>query len=216
MQQPNFLIVLFKNNSKKKIINKFITLDRAKKFFKELIDKNEQVIFPKQYENGKKANFELAIISTKKVKDKVSYVKDEFGRQVKLEMENDGFDIVEILPYKIEEEFLNYKTKKKIDSVKLIGKFLNGPGVKLISKLNNKIIVQIDDKYNLFTLKNDSDANRFIDCLSTYFFKFQKKDCIVVKDISITQRKYLYETLVNLGYPKSYLFRHSTTHPTEK
>ena len=84
---------------------------------------------------------------------------------------------------------------------------------KLISKLNNKIVVQNDDNVLIFTLKNDSDSERFIDTMSNYFIENKKTDCILVKDTSIIQRKYLYDLLTQKGFPKNYLFRHSTTHP---
>ena len=84
-----------------------------------------------------------------------------------------------------------------------------------MSKLNNKIIVQNDDKINLFTFKNDDDSSRFIDNLSSYFMDIKRMDCMFVKDYDTHQRKYLYDILVERGYPKSYLFRHSTTHPTK-
>ena len=40
----NYLIVLFKNKKKKRIIKKFITLSRATKFFNQLIKKKHQCI----------------------------------------------------------------------------------------------------------------------------------------------------------------------------
>jgi hypothetical protein len=83
----------------------------------------------------------------------------------------------------------------------------------MISKLNNKVIVQIDENYKLFTFKNDSDSNRFLDELGQYLRKINKNDCILVKDYSTIHRKYLYDILVNQGFPRSYLQRHSTTHP---
>jgi hypothetical protein len=36
-----------------------------------------------------------------------------------------------------------------------------------------------------------------------------------VKDYSTSQRKYLYNLLEENGFPKHYLIRHSTTHPTK-
>ena len=88
--------------------------------------------------------------------------------------------------------------------------------VYLIGKLNNKIIVQHDDSFKLFTFKNDNDSSRFIDSISSHFIKLKRMDCLFVKDYDNSQRKYLYSILVEQGFPKSYLFRQSTTHPTKK
>lgn len=216
MTEYKFLVILFKNNSKKKIINKFVTFDRAKKFYKKLLDESKNTIFPKNYSNGVKSEYELSIISSDSKLQEVKYVKDEFGRQIKLELENSGFKIIDINPYNVEEEFIHYKSKKKYNSKKFIDKFLKHSGIKLISKLNNKIVLQNDEKIELFTLKNDDDASRFIDCINNFFSKTNRMDCILVKDVSTAQRKYLYNILVENGFPKSYLFRHSTTHPTNK
>ena len=54
----NYLIVLFKNKERKKIINKFKTYQRAKEFFDNQI-KNTKVVFKKGIENGKSCSFEL-------------------------------------------------------------------------------------------------------------------------------------------------------------
>jgi hypothetical protein len=41
----NYLIVLFKNKKRKRIINKFVTISRAKSFFNKLIIESDEVIF---------------------------------------------------------------------------------------------------------------------------------------------------------------------------
>ena len=87
---------------------------------------------------------------------------------------------------------------------------------KLVSKLNNKVVVQNDDKFNLFTLKNDYDSSRFIDTLSELFIEQKRFDCMFVKDYSNAQRKYLYNLLIENGFSKSYLQRQTTTHPLKE
>jgi len=208
----NYLVVLFKNKLKRKIINKFKTLKKANNFYESLMNESKNVIFDKRFENGLVCDFEIALLDTNKNND-IKYYKDELGRQIKLELEDDKYQISKIEKYKIEELFLDFKTKKKISTWDLIKKYLNGDGIKMISKLNNKIIVQKDDDYNLFTFKTEMDADRFIDCLSQYFINNERGDCILVKDVSTIQRKYLYNILVDKGYPKRYLTRLSTTHP---
>jgi len=209
----NFQIVLFKNKTKKKIINKFKTNKKAHLIFNKMIDESNNVIFPMKYENGVLSNYELSILERKKTNEDKLFIKDEFGRQIKVDLDDDEFTIVKILSFNIEEEFLDYQTKKKVNTRYFISKYLNVGGIKMISKLNNKIIVQINETYNLFTFKNDSDAQRFLDELGQYLRKINKNDCILVKDYSTIHRKYLYDILVNQGFPRSYLQRHSTTHP---
>jgi hypothetical protein len=209
----NFQIVLFKNKIKKKIINKFKTLKKTVAQFNKLVEESNDVIFPVKYENGYQSTYELAILEKRKSNNEKLFIKDEFGRQIKVDLDDNDFTINKIVFFDIEEEFLDYQTKKKINSKEFIQKYLKVTGIKMISKLNNKVIVQINEDYKLFTFKNDSDANRFLDELGQYLRRINKNDCILVKDYSTIHRKYLYDILVKQGFPRSYLQRHSTTHP---
>ena len=211
----NYLIVLFKNKKKKKIINKFKTHKRAKDFFDKLILESDNVLFSKEYENGVKSKYELALLENMSNSLLPIFLRDELGRNIKVELEDSNYKITKINNYYEEETILDYSTSKKITSIEFISKYLNPPGVKLISKLNNKVVVQNDNKFNLFTLKNDEDSFRFIDCLSEKFRIENRSDCIFVKDYSTQQRKYLYNLLINNGFSKEYLVRHSTTHPVK-
>lgn len=210
----DYIIVLFKNRVKKKIIKKFKTLHRAEKFYNNLLLTSDEVIFDKQHENGYHCTFELGLLGPKN--NQIIYIKDEFGRQNKINVEDDNYSMLKIKPYKIDEEFVDYTTKQKINTQQLIKKYLKGDGLKMVSKLNNKIIVQLNEVTNLFTFKNEIDSSRFIDNLSKKYINEKRMDCIFIKDSSTPQRKYLYDMLVNLGYPKQYLFRQSTTFPLKK
>jgi hypothetical protein len=211
----NYQIVLFKNKVKKKIINKFKTHKKAIEFYNTLLKESDEVIFDKEYENGVKSNYELAVI------EKVSgtllpvFLKDEIGRTVKVKLEDNDYTITNISLYKQDETFLDYQTKKKINTKQFIRRYLSGNGLKMVSKLNNKVVVQNDDDYKLFTFKNDYDSSRFLDNLSENFMSSKRTDCMFVKDFSTQQRKYLYQILTEKGFPKSYLLRHSTTHPVK-
>ena len=210
----DYIIVLFKNRVKKKIIKKFKTFDRAQKYYNNLLSTSDEVIFDKQFENGHHCIFELGLLGPKN--SEIIYIKDEFGRQNKIDVEDDDYSMLKINSYKIDEEFVDYTTKQKINTDYFIKKYLKGDGLKMVSKLNNKIIVQLNEITNLFTFKTDIDSSRFIDNLSQKYINEKRMDCIFIKDSSTPQRKYLYDMLVNLGYPKQYLFRQSTTFPLKK
>ena len=212
----NFQIVLFKNKEKKKIINKYKTHKKAKECFDGLLKKSNQVFFPVEFENGKKNYYEIALIEKTKGTLIPIFLKDEIGRQIKASLDDNNFSITKLEKYSLEEEFIEFKTKNKITTPDLISKYLNVDGLKLVSKLNNKIIVQVDDNISLFTLKNIHDAERLIDVLSEYFIKNKRSDCLFVNDHSTGQRKYLYEFLCDKGYPKNYLQTYSTTHLSKR
>lgn len=211
-----YLIVLFKNKVKKKIIKKFKTNKKAEDYYKSLMNDSDDVLFNKEYDNGSESYYELALLEPKNNNNSSLYIKDKIGRQIKVEIEGGDKTITKINPYNIDEFFLDYNTNKKINTSTFIKKYLDPIGLKLVSKLNNKIIVQNDDSFKLFTFKNDDDSSRFIDILSSHFINIKRMDCMFVKDYNTMQRKYLYNILVEKGFSKSYLFRHSTTHPTKK
>ena len=211
----NYQIVLFKNKTKKKIIKKFKTHKRANSYFESLMEQSDAVIFDKKYENGVECSYELALLEKTSGTFLPIFLKDEFGRKIKVSLDDDDFTILKIMKYKIEELFLDYSKNEKINLNQLFKTYLKEDGLKLVSKLNNKIIIQNDDKFNLFTFKNDDDSLRFIDNVSEHFINEKRYDCMFVKDYTTSQRKYLYNLLEENGFQKNYLVRHSTTHPTK-
>jgi hypothetical protein len=211
----NYQVVLFKNKVKKKIINKFKTHKKANELYNSLVEESNTVLFDKKYENGYESLYELALLEKTSGTLLPMFMKDTFGRQVKVDLDDNDFTILRISTYNLEELIVDYSTNTRITISDFIKKYLDPPGLKMVSKLNNKVIVQNDDHYNLFTLKNDDDSSRLLDNLSENFISKKRSDCMFVKDYSTAQRKYLYSILSEKGFPKTYLFRQSTTHPTK-
>ena len=205
-----YLIVLFKNKERKKIIKKFKTFDRAKKFYNQSIEENE-IYFDKKVENGKFCDFELGLVETDPNDFENYFVKDELGRQVKIEVDDPSFKILKISKYKVEDFIFDIKKNKRLDFISFIRKYIQKEGIKLVSKLNNKIIVQNNDLIDIFSLKSESESKRFLQILENYMLKNKRMDCIIVLDDSIQQKKYLYELLSSKGISKSILYKKSTT-----
>jgi hypothetical protein len=206
----NYLIVLFKNKKKKKIINKFLTFDKANKFFEKQIKSSNEIIFSKQIVSGKDSEFELSIVGDGKISEQRIYLKDEFGRNTQVKIEDENMSIIRISPIKVEELIYDFQQKMKISFSEFEKKYLKKDGVKLVSGLNNKVVVQSDDLFNIFTMKTIEECNRFLDCLSNHLFKNKRIDCLVVKDSSTAQKKYLYTLLVSKGFEKQFLYRKFT------
>jgi len=138
----NYLVVLFKNKKKKRIIKKFITFSRAKQFYDKLIEESNEVLFDVRVEAGKESKYELGIIEMSAKQLIPVYMTDEFGRNIKVKLDEDGMTLFKIQPYKKEETLYDIKENKKITTQVFIKKYLKGDGLKMISVLNNKIIVQ--------------------------------------------------------------------------
>lgn len=206
----NYIVVLFKNKKRKKIIKEFITFDRANNFFENHKKESDLIVFHKEVVNGYESEYELGLIQIGKTPENLVYLKDELGRNVRVTLENKNMSLLKLYPIKIEELLYDYQTKQKISLTQVLKKYLRGPGVKLISGLNNKIIIQEEESVNILVLKNEKECERFLDCLSDFFFKNKRIDCIVVKDSSTPQRKYLYSLLESKGFDKQFLYRKST------
>jgi predicted Fe-Mo cluster-binding NifX family protein len=209
----NYMVVLFKNKTKKKIIKKFITFKRAKSFYDNLVKESNDVIFNVEVEAGKECKYEIGLVEMSSKQLVPVYMTDEFGRSIKVKLNEDGMTLFQINPYKKEELIYDIKEGKKITVQELIKKYLRGDGLKMVSVLNNKIVVQEEEKLNLFTLKTEKESSRLVDCLSLYFFKIKRGDCLFIKDYSSTQRKYLYSLLESNGFSKRVLYRKFTYQP---
>jgi hypothetical protein len=212
----NYIVVLFKNKKKKRIIKKFITFTRAKQFYDKLVQESNDVLFEIRVEGGSECSYEIGIVEMSSKQLVPVYMTDEFGRNVKVKLDEDGMTLFKIQPYKKEETVFDIRTGKKITMSDLIKKYLRGDGLKMISVLNNKIVLQEDEKIHLFTLKSESESSRFVDCMSLHFFKIKRGDCLFVKDYSTAQRKYLYSLLESNGIDKKILYRKFTTLPPSK
>jgi len=209
----NYAVVIFKDKSLKKILKEFITFKKAKTFFNDLLKKSDEVLFEVYYENGKPCRFEIALIENSNSKLIPVYLTDEMGKSKKVKLEESGRTISEISLYKKEEKIFDLNQNKKIFSEEFLKKYLKGDNVKLISSLNNKVILQNDDDIKLFSLKNESEVVRFLDFLTSYLQKNKRRDCLIVKDNSTAQKKYLLELLSKNGIDKKILYRKTTTHP---
>jgi hypothetical protein len=211
-----YSVILFKDKVRRKIIKKFISIKKADEFFIKEKSKSDEVIFEVLYENGLECKYEIGLIDSEPNQFSPVYLTDDFGRSVRVKLEDTKSSILKISNYKKEELIFDLSKNKKISFNEFVKNYLSTQSLKMVSSLNNKVVVQNDEKTNLFSLKNESEADRFIDALSNYFFKNKRADCIFIKDNSSAQRKYMLKLLEEQGFDKKILYRKSTTHPRLK
>jgi hypothetical protein len=212
----NYLIVLFENKVRKKILKKYISFKKAKQYFDKCLSDSGNVIFKKKISNGSEIDCEIGLVELSSKQLVPVYITDEMGRNIKVSLENEGMTLISISEYNLEESLYDIQTNSKIDIISFIKKYLKKDSVKMVSSLHNKIIVQNEDKISLFSLKSPLESNRFLDSISSYFFTIKRGDCIFVKDSSSAQKKYLIDLLSNAGYNKKMLYRKFTTFPPLK
>jgi hypothetical protein len=205
-----FDIIIFKNNKKKKKLKSFVREKLALDYFNSLLDKSNKIEFKKKYESGYECKFNIAIISDRFV-DKSIYYIDEFGRNKVIDSKIDDANYIQkISPYFYEENIFDVKNNTKISFDVFKKKYFKKDKIHMVSKLKNKVVVQDDDIFDLFSLKNEEDADRFLTILQQSSVGGKM---IIVKDISSPQRKYLYEILVEKGFDKKFLYTSYTTYP---
>jgi len=209
----NFQIVLFKNKKKRRIIKKYTNKERAEEFYQKMLDKSDKVLFEKRVVEGKPINLELCLLQKKSTKTTPFFIRDEFGRNQKVDLDDANYQIVKIQNFREPELIFDHQTRKKIPVEKFIRQYLSKDGLKMISKLNNKMIVQNEEQLSLFVLKNDEEVHRLFDELFDHFKSIKKYDCMFVRDLDVAQRKYLYDYLTQKGMNIDYLYRKETTYP---
>jgi hypothetical protein len=207
----NFKLILFKNKKKNKIIKEYATEENALKKFNELL-KNQNVIFEKLYEKNKTVNYELGLISKTDSFQPNLFKSDEYGRWDKVFVKNsEEYNIIKIEDYRVEETIFDYELNKKVGVEFMIDKYLNTDNLKVLSVLNNKLVIQNDDNFNVFSLKNCDESKRLLYTIEELFMSKGKNNCMFVNDESITYKKWLYEKLSNNGFDKKLLYRTKTT-----
>ena len=190
--------VFFSSNNKKSILNKYNKLigEKKPKFITEYISR-------------KRVMFELSIITTETSKESI-FVKDEMGRNKKITLGESNYNLIKLLPYWKEEMIYDHHTKNKINFNDLIQTYLNSKDFKQVFTLNNKLVIQKDEIFNLFSLKTISDATRLLKIIELDFLDNGRYDCLFVSDTNTVQRKQLYDLLVGVGYKREFLRKQFT------
>jgi hypothetical protein len=207
----NYLIVLFKNKIKRKIIKSYSTEKNALVKFKELIKKNDEVIFEKRVENACDVNFEIGLLTNKIKTQKSLFIVDSIGRNNPVNLENPDYVFLEIKPYRVEETVFDWQRQEKITIDRLLRLYCKKKDFKSIFTLHNKLCIQVELDVSLFSLKDSEESERLLDVLELYFRDNGRTDAMFIKDVSSAQRKWIYQTLEDKGFDKKRLYRLKTT-----
>jgi len=205
-----YLIVLFKNKKKKKIIKSYNKKNLAENFFKDLLKSNSEIVFDKRIENATQVDYQIGLLSKNDKTLRNIFFTDDLGRNIMAELENEDYVFLNISNYKMEEKLFDWQQQKKISFGEFISTYCIGD-LKSIYTLNNKICVQKDQDISIFSLKDIDESYRFLDILQNYYYTNSRYDAIFTKDISTAQRKLIYNILEEKGFDKKRLYRLKTT-----
>lgn len=207
----NYIIVLFKNKKKKKIIKGYATEKNALFKYNELIKSND-IPFEVVFENSERCKYELGLLTKVEGYQVPLFKTDEVGRNNNVFVEGESdYTIKMVDDYKVEELIFDWNLNRRITFNEFVSLYCPKKDVKVISKLHNKIVVQNDETFNLFSLKNEEDSERFLQTLESYFYNLNRSDSIFVRDESTVNRKWMYNVLEKNGFDRKKLYRQKTT-----
>ena len=153
--------------------------------------------------------FELSIITTES-SDNTLYIKDSVGRAREIVLGDSNYTVIKMLPYWKEEKIYDHTLSKKVSFRELMSLYLEENVFKQVFTLNNKVIIQKDELFNVFSLKTVSDALRLLTVIEVEFLNNQRYDCLFVVDTETIQRKQLYNLLESAGYDRGFLRKQYT------
>ena len=155
---------MFKNKKKRRIIKGYTTESNAKRKYEDLL-KNNNVLFPVEFENAEYCIHELGLLTTQRDFQLPLFLTDDYGRNEKVYVEGEShYTFLDVKPYPIEEKIYDWQTDDKITLEEMIKTYCPIKEMKSISTLHNKVIIQIDEYFKLFSLNKSDDAER---CLQT-------------------------------------------------
>lgn len=179
--------------------------------------KDDDVKFYVKYENTNECKYELGLLTNQQSYQPSLFLTDEVGRNISVKLENsEDYVFLNIQPYKIEERIYDWQKNERITFNELISGYCKKTTFKSISTLHNKLVIQIEDKFYLFSLKNEDDAQRLLSTIEGEFFTAGRNDAIFVRDTSTIQRKWLYDVLESNGFERKKLYRQNTTFSERK
>ena len=203
-----YKIILFKNGKRVKCFFSSNSYKSILRKYSNIINEKKPK-FVIEYLSRKKTRFEVGVVTTESVDDSI-FVKDEFGRTKEVTMGNTTYNIVKLLPYWKEELIYDHTSKTKITYLGFLSTYLNYKDFKQVFTLNNKLVVQNDEEFNLFSLKTVSDSLRLIDIIEFDLMDAGRMDCLFVRDTNTVQRKQLYDLLERKGYDRGFLRKQYT------
>jgi len=203
-----YKIILLQNGlSKKTLFTSNVKRTTFHKFRKFL--NSNKPLFYRKYVKRKFCQFELGIFSTEDNQNAV-YRKDNVGRNIQVVDTVQNYHIMELSPYWVEELIYDHQNKSRVSFDFLVDNYLPKKDFKQVFTINNKLIVQNDNIFKIFSMKNVDDCSRLLNLIKETFINDGRTDCLFVPDSSTVQRKELYNLLEENGFDRKFLYKQYT------
>lgn len=203
-----YMILLYCNKKLKRVYHNTMRKCDITEKWNELKTQVKPPYIRLENNRGKERIYELVLIYPADKRSKPVYSRDSLGRTKEAKINSVKHRIREVIPYWVEETIYDYETKKQLRYYQLIDILKNVTEISQIFKLNNKIVLQIDDYFRVFGNKNVNDCDRLFDLIREDLLNQGHGNFLFVKDIVTDQRRRLYELLMSKGFSKQILYRH--------
>jgi len=203
-----YKIILLKNSVPKKTLFASNVKRTTRHKFHKFIN-SKKPLFHKEYVKRKYCQFELGIFLKGESGVNV-YRKTVMGKNVPVKISVGDYNLIELSPYWVEEFLYDHQEKRRVPLDYILMTYLPKQNFKQVFSLNNKLIIQNDDVFKIFSLKNVKDCSRALEAIKTIFIDGGRTDTLFVPDNSTVQRKQLYELLIKYGFDKKFLYKQYT------
>ncbi len=178
------------------------TETRIYKKFNKLLKENRNVMFPIRYNNEKhvmvESEYELVIIKCKQEGDKdVNKVRNDYGKFVDYETDDEDWIVVDRAKYELEETFWVYGYHPKLqrkDFNWIFNEFIkknasNKYMFKSVQLYKNKLLIECDGKLEMVICKNKSDCIRMYNTIQELAINNKFKYIAFMGDVSASKYK---------------------------
>jgi hypothetical protein len=198
-----FSIILVNHGKQFKSVCSETTETKIYKRFNEIIKENKNVVFPVKYNNAAtkemiESEYEIVIIKCKQENDShVNKVRDEYGKFVDYQTNDEDWIVVDRAPYYIEETFWVYGFHPRIqrkDFNWIFDNFIAKDAddkykMKTIVLYLNKLLVECNGKLEMVICKNKSDCIRLYNQIEEYSKNRKFKYNVFIGDIDESRYK---------------------------
>lgn len=200
-----YKIIISKDRKKYRHIKAFVNVSNAINCFKNLLLENEKIKFEKRYINYVPCEFHIELLSPKKYSDIIEWEKDKLGRNVEAPDRN-GLYLWKLKSWKEPEYFTIYGLPDKYDYDFLHGLIKKTQEIIGMSMIQNILILDINGKPLIITLKNIPDAKRLYKVILSEEFKH----VLPFGTMSKKNRKGFYKLVEEMGVPVKMFYTKST------
>jgi len=203
-----FELVILKDGKFKRRLKSYSTLMGGKKYFDGLVEKSKRVLFPKLINASERAYYSIVLIepSIKKQQETTVSYRDDLGRNRVITLP--GYKIIYYSEYNMEEDIIFKNKETKVHANFIIKLLSNDNDFKQVFLIHNKLIIEVNQKYFIFTVKNVDESNRLLDVIRRECFATKVKNIFFFSDVADSLKSEIFDDIEKqIGVTRTYIYK---------